>query len=194
MLRHCRTALVPCFGCQRHYNCCCCQLHLGVLSLRALGLLGDGTGQPSFLGNVSFRFSQIFWEEYQASLQSFFLREAAVPSHIACVCQIMCNRRDNRHKSSAINSVASSKKIRSSATCFLHMFYFVLKSKCTDNYKPLSWIRSCQLTTKHQARSKSNPCGIFGGQSGKETSFSPSTLFRPCKYHFTNNPYTVIQN
>jgi hypothetical protein len=55
-------------------------------------------------------------------LQSFFLREAAVPCHIACACHILYNRRDNRHKPSVINSVASSKKsvspLHVSTICF----------------------------------------------------------------------------
>lgn len=65
------------------------------------------------------------------------------------------------HQPSAINSVASSKKIRFSATCFYHMFYCVLKSKCTNNFKPLPWIR--RLVASWQRNTRLDPSPILVG-------------------------------
>jgi hypothetical protein len=44
------------------------------------------------------------------------------------------------------------------------------------------------LTAAAGVQSRIGPCGTFGGQSGTETGFSPSTLVFPCKSHSTGAP------
>jgi hypothetical protein len=39
------------------------------------------------------------------------------------------------------------------------------------------------LTAEARVRSRVNPCGICGGQSGSGTGFSPSSSVFPCQYH-----------
>jgi hypothetical protein len=41
------------------------------------------------------------------------------------------------------------------------------------------------LTAEAQFRLWVNPCGIFGGQSGTGTNFSPSSSLFPCQYKTT---------
>jgi hypothetical protein len=44
------------------------------------------------------------------------------------------------------------------------------------------------LTTEARVRSRVSSCGIFGGQSGNETGFSPTTSIFPCQFHSTGAP------
>jgi hypothetical protein len=44
------------------------------------------------------------------------------------------------------------------------------------------------LTAEARVRSQVNPCGIYGGQSGTGTGFSPSTLVFPCQFYSTGAP------
>jgi hypothetical protein len=39
------------------------------------------------------------------------------------------------------------------------------------------------LTAEDRVRARVNPCGIYGGQSGTGTNFSPSSSVFPCQYH-----------
>jgi hypothetical protein len=48
------------------------------------------------------------------------------------------------------------------------------------------------LTAEAQVRARVNPCGIFGGQSGTGTGFSPSSLVFSCQYHSTVAVQTLI--
>jgi hypothetical protein len=44
------------------------------------------------------------------------------------------------------------------------------------------------LTAEARVRSRVCPCGIYGGQSGTGTGFSPSTSVSPCQFHSTGAP------
>jgi hypothetical protein len=45
------------------------------------------------------------------------------------------------------------------------------------------------LTVEAQVHAQVSPCGIYAGQSGTGTGFSPSPLVSPCQYYYTVAPY-----
>jgi hypothetical protein len=50
------------------------------------------------------------------------------------------------------------------------------------------------LTAESRVRSRVNPCGIYGGQSGTGTGFSLSSAVFPCPYHSIIVLHTHIYN
>jgi hypothetical protein len=48
------------------------------------------------------------------------------------------------------------------------------------------------LTVEAWVHARVSPCGIFGGQSGTETGFSPSSSGFLCNYHSTTDPHSYI--
>ena len=54
-------------------------------------------------------------------------------------------------------------------------------------------MRNCQLLSMWaRVQFQTNPPETRGGQSGTGTGFTPSVLFSPCPFNFTNAPYSSI--
>jgi hypothetical protein len=49
-------------------------------------------------------------------------------------------------------------------------------------------VRRRPFTAETWVLSRASPCGIFGGQSGTGTGFSPRTTGFPCQFHSTGSP------
>jgi hypothetical protein len=61
--------------------------------------------------------------------------------------------------------------------------------------KAVTWFRQIVVGLSPRSPgfgSHANLCEIYAGQSGTETSFSPSTSVFTCQYHSTNAPYPFI--
>jgi hypothetical protein len=52
----------------------------------------------------------------------------------------------------------------------------------------------CVCTSETQIRSHASTCGIYGGQSGTETVFSPRRLVASCPYHSTIVPTHLLSS
>ena len=52
----------------------------------------------------------------------------------------------------------------------------------------------CLRTSETQIRSHASTCGIYGGQSGTETVFSPRRLVASCPYHSTIVPTHLLSS
>jgi hypothetical protein len=50
------------------------------------------------------------------------------------------------------------------------------------------------LMAESRVRTRVNPCGIFGGQSGTGAGFSPSSSAFPCQYHSIVSLYTHVSS
>jgi hypothetical protein len=45
------------------------------------------------------------------------------------------------------------------------------------------------ITAEARVRSRVRPCGMYVGQSGTGTCFSPSTSVSPCQFHSSRAPF-----
>jgi hypothetical protein len=59
---------------------------------------------------------------------------------------------------------------------------------CNDGRAMAQAVSGRPFTAEVRVRSQVNLCGIYGGQSGTGTSFSPSTSVFPCQFHSIGAP------
>ena len=84
------------------------------------------------------------------------------------------------------------RKVTHSLTCYfvLHLYCRRLLNCSTRLGRAMAQaVRRPPLTAEPRVRSPLSPCGIFGGQSGTGTGFSPPSIsVFPCQFHSTGAP------
>jgi hypothetical protein len=79
--------------------------------------------------------------------------------------------------------------------CLFLLFKDAHVSLKTQNGRAMAQVVSRRpLIAEARARARVNPCGIFGGQSGPGTGFSPSSSVFPCQYIIPLSPSKLISS